>query len=135
MAYTTRIPRERTTLERTIVICDTMNRTDGLVQRRRVVNSGGNAGGLGQDGSNGELGAGHGNDKLSGQGSVDAECSSFSQKDLNCNPTNDEDSDKETRLTLMEEVLLLGLKDKEVCLHRAFKILDILSISEKIRTI
>ena len=29
---------------------------------------------------------------------------------------NDVDS-KETRLTLMEEVLLLGLKDKEVCLH------------------
>jgi hypothetical protein len=27
---------------------------------------------------------------------------------------NMEDSDKETRLTLMEEVLLLGLKDKEV---------------------
>jgi hypothetical protein len=27
----------------------------------------------------------------------------------------DSDDDKETRLTLMEEVLLLGLKDREVC--------------------
>ncbi len=27
----------------------------------------------------------------------------------------DNDDDKETRLTLMEEVLLLGLKDREVC--------------------
>jgi hypothetical protein len=92
-----------------------MNRGDGLVQRRRVVNSssgGGGGSGLGQDGSNTDL-AGH-NDKLSGQ-SPDTDCSS--QKDLNCNPTIDEDSDKETRLTLMEEVLLLGLKDKEVCLH------------------
>lgn len=29
----------------------------------------------------------------------------------------DNDDDKETRLTLMEEVLLLGLKDREVCLY------------------
>lgn len=27
------------------------------------------------------------------------------------------DDDKETRLTLMEEVLLLGLKDREVCVR------------------
>lgn len=27
----------------------------------------------------------------------------------------DNEDDKETRLTLMEEVLLLGLKDREVC--------------------
>ncbi|EFN74728.1 Golgi phosphoprotein 3 [Camponotus floridanus] len=90
-----------------------MNRGDGLVQRRRVVNSssggsGGGGSGLGQDGANADF-TGH-NDKLSGQ-SPDTDCSS--QKDLNCNPTIDEDSDKETRLTLMEEVLLLGLKDKE----------------------
>ena len=32
---------------------------------------------------------------------------------------NDED-DKETRLTLLEEVLLLGLKDREVCLNRIY---------------
>lgn len=33
----------------------------------------------------------------------------------------EEDVDsKETRLTLMEEVLLLGLKDKEVCLHSTY---------------
>jgi len=88
-----------------------MNRGDGLVQRRRVVNSGGSGagGGSGQDGPNADL-VGH-NDKLSGQ-SPDTDC--LSQKDLNCNPTIDDDSDKETRLTLMEEVLLLGLKDKEV---------------------
>jgi Golgi phosphoprotein 3 len=30
----------------------------------------------------------------------------------------DNDDDKETRLTLMEEVLLLGLKDREVCLKK-----------------
>lgn len=30
----------------------------------------------------------------------------------------EETSDKETRLTLMEEVLLLGLKDKEVCIKK-----------------
>lgn len=90
----------------------TMNRGDGLVQRRRVVNSsgaGGGGSGHGQDGPNADL-VGH-NDKLSGQ-SPDSDC--LSQKDLNCNPTIDDDSDKETRLTLMEEVLLLGLKDKEV---------------------
>lgn len=91
-----------------------MNRGDGLVQRRRVVNSsgsgaGGGGSGHGQDGPNADL-VGH-NDKLSGQ-SPDSDC--LSQKDLNCNPTIDDDSDKETRLTLMEEVLLLGLKDKEV---------------------
>jgi hypothetical protein len=47
--------------------------------------------------------------------------STSSQNDLNDNFKNgaeeeslEETSDKETRLTLMEEVLLLGLKDKEV---------------------
>lgn len=83
-----------------------MNRGDGLVQRRRVVNSSSSSSGLGQDGSN-DLGH---NEKSSGNG-MDTNCSS--QKDLNSNPTIDDDSDKETRLTLMEEVLLLGLKDKE----------------------
>ncbi|KOX74065.1 Golgi phosphoprotein 3 [Melipona quadrifasciata] len=82
-----------------------MNRTDGLVQRRRVVNSSSSSS-LGQDGSND---IGH-NDKLSGHG-TDTDCTM--QKDLNSNPKIDDDSDKETRLTLMEEVLLLGLKDKE----------------------
>jgi Golgi phosphoprotein 3 len=32
----------------------------------------------------------------------------------------DNDDDKETRLTLMEEVLLLGLKDREVCFELFF---------------
>lgn len=87
-----------------------MNRGDGLVQRRRVINSsgsGGGGGGGGQDGSN-DL---PGNADKSSHGG-DSETSS--QKDLNSNPAVDSDSDKETRLTLMEEVLLLGLKDKEV---------------------
>ena len=33
------------------------------------------------------------------------------------NAEEDESTDKETRLTLMEEVLLLGLKDREVCIN------------------
>lgn len=53
--------------------------------------------------------------------------SSSAANDLNDNfkdGTGDEDnmeeaSDKETRLTLMEEVLLLGLKDKEVSIGAA----------------
>lgn len=50
---------------------------------------------------------------------------SSSNNDHNDNFNNDADneteeaSDKETRLTLMEEVLLLGLKDKEVSRHGA----------------
>lgn len=53
--------------------------------------------------------------------SAETNKSSTSNNDLNdnFNDGTDEDnmeetSDKETRLTLMEEVLLLGLKDKEV---------------------
>lgn len=84
-----------------------MNRTNGLVQRRRVVTSS-SSGSLGQNGSSD---AGH-NDNLSGHG-TDTDRSM--QRDLNSNSTIDDDSDKETRLTLMEEILLLGLKDKEVC--------------------
>lgn len=64
-----------------------MNRTDGLVQRRRDVNQSSSSGNptASRDDSNGR----------------------------NDDYENDADS-KETRLTLMEEVLLLGLKDKEV---------------------
>ena len=64
--------------------------TDGLVQRRNVSNASQGFGGGGQDSD------------------VDLdEKSRFSD--------SDEDRDrKETRLTLMEEILLLGLKDKEV---------------------
>lgn len=40
-------------------------------------------------------------------------------KDDADNDNMEETSDKETRLTLMEEVLLLGLKDKEVSLPSA----------------
>lgn len=53
--------------------------------------------------------------------SADLNGSSAASNDFNDNFKNETDndnleetSDKETRLTLMEEVLLLGLKDKEV---------------------
>ncbi|KAF7989830.1 hypothetical protein HCN44_008504 [Aphidius gifuensis] len=82
-----------------------MNRSDGLVQRRRVVNSSsGNS--LGQDGLS-DQGGGF-NEQNNG-----ADNDTNSSKDFNSNPTVEDDSDKATRLTLMEEVLLLGLKDKE----------------------
>lgn len=65
-----------------------MNTTDGLKQRKRDVNPS-------SSGTNSNL-----------------------KDDKSLNRTDDYDNDvdsKETRLTLMEEVLLLGLKDKEVC--------------------
>lgn len=63
-----------------------MNRTDGLVQRKHVVK---------ENNSDGSRENHDGDDKK--------------------NDKNYDDGDsKETRLTLMEEVLLLGLKDKEV---------------------
>lgn len=73
-----------------------MSRSEGLVQRRIVQNS-------------------SANDKTN-------HCNNFSDCVSNSDPKTssnndfcDEDNDsKETRLTLMEEVLLLGLKDKEV---------------------
>lgn len=78
-----------------------MNRADGLVQRRRVTAN--------QDG------AASANDGSPAEKNSPTDSEGSSLKDLNSNPALDEDSDKETRLTLMEEVLLLGLKDKEVC--------------------
>lgn len=68
-----------------------MSRADGLVQRRNVNRE--NADGVSRE--NGQSAA----DKLDYEEDID-----------------DGDS-KETRLTLMEEVLLLGLKDKEVHIH------------------
>lgn len=63
-----------------------MNRSEGLVQRRNV---------LKDNNSDGTVKENHDDDKK--------------------NDKNYDDGDsKETRLTLMEEVLLLGLKDKEV---------------------
>lgn len=64
-----------------------MNRTEGLVQRRNVIKD---------SNSDGVLKENHDVDDKKNDSSYD-----------------DGDS-KETRLTLMEEVLLLGLKDKEV---------------------
>lgn len=74
-----------------------MNRTDGLVRRvkNRESNDGLNSNSVNQNAENEE----------------------------NNGATEDsiEDCDsKETRLTLMEEVLLLGLKDKEVSKHGLF---------------
>lgn len=66
----------------------TMNRSEGLVQRRNIIRE--NNEGVPKD----------------------------SSQTLDKKPDRDEDVEdadsKETRLTLMEEVLLLGLKDKEV---------------------
>lgn len=81
-----------------------MQRSDGLVQRRRVVNSASSSSSGFHDGAS----------DASYADKAQSNDSSFSGKDQNSNPTLDEESDKETRLTLMEEVLLLGLKDKEV---------------------
>jgi hypothetical protein len=78
-----------------------MSRADGLVQRRNVNRD--NTDGVSKE--NGQSAA----DKLDYEEDID-----------------DGDS-KETRLTLMEEVLLLGLKDKEVycrCTLTSIKIRD-----------
>lgn len=76
-----------------------MHRSDGLVQRR-VANNNSNGGtGNNQDSDGGGGGGGAGVDHDGGE------------------PTSlngDYDASKDTRFTLMEEVLLLGLKDKEV---------------------
>lgn len=63
-----------------------MNRSEGLVQRRNV---------LKDSNSDGTLKENHDDDKKNDK-------------------SYDDGDSKETRLTLMEEVLLLGLKDKEV---------------------
>lgn len=65
-----------------------MNRSDGLVQRRNVL-------------------------KETSEGVTRENQDADDKKNDRNSPTEDGDS-KETRLTLMEEVLLLGLKDKEV---------------------
>lgn len=65
----------------------TMNRTDGLVQRRNII-------------------------RENNEG-VPKEAQTHDKKQERDEDVDDADS-KETRLTLMEEVLLLGLKDKEV---------------------
>lgn len=70
-----------------------MFRPDGIVQRRTAAVIQANGGGA-------------------GNGGEDREQDIDRQKDGDtC------DNDKETRLTLMEEVLLLGLKEKEVSEH------------------
>lgn len=66
-----------------------MNRTDGLVQRKNISRE------YNTEGANKDPQAAE-------------------EKKLDRDDVEDGDS-KETRLTLMEEVLLLGLKDKEVC--------------------
>lgn len=66
----------------------TMNRSEGLVQRRNIIRE--NSEGVPKDSSQ-----------------------TLDKKQDRDEDVEDADS-KETRLTLMEEVLLLGLKDKEV---------------------
>jgi len=68
------------------LLVDTMNRSDGLVQRRNIL-------------------------RENGEG-VPKDDKSDDKKQEREDSVDDGDS-KETRLTLMEEVLLLGLKDKE----------------------
>lgn len=70
-----------------------MNRADGLVQRRNVSR---------------EFNEGAPKESQS------------EDKRLDRDEDVDEGDSKETRLTLMEEVLLLGLKDKEVCTPLAY---------------
>lgn len=68
-----------------------MNRSEGLVRRVKARDTESNSGGAGSASSN------------------------YDQENKNEVEDEMEDCDsKETRLTLMEEVLLLGLKDKEV---------------------
>ena len=68
-----------------------MNRSEGLVQRRNIAQASGGAGA--KDDSDEE--------KTRRKQAHESE--------------EDDDDGKNTRLTLMEECLLLGLKDKEVC--------------------
>lgn len=78
----------------------TMNRTDGLVRRVRTRDPAADGANGGANGPNGSAANGDDNN--------DNVRADEEQQEL-----EDNDS-KETRLTLMEEVLLLGLKDKEV---------------------
>jgi Golgi phosphoprotein 3 (GPP34). len=68
-----------------------MNRSDGLIQRRNVIKENDN--------------------NVSKSNSDDEE----PKDNVGANGGDEDQDSKETRLTLMEEVLLLGLKDKEVC--------------------
>jgi len=79
-----------------------MNRTDGLVRRAVKPRENGAEGGAGGGGLNANT-------------PDDNQDTHDNNKDQEDN-IDDGDS-KETRLTLMEEVLLLGLKDKEVRVH------------------
>ena len=84
-----------------------MNRTEGLVQRRTAVASKDQSGGPSNSNSNNHSGQASAKNVASFDGdSGSNDCAGGYYE-------NDADS-KETRLTLMEEVLLLGLKDKEV---------------------
>lgn len=80
-----------------------MNRTEGLVQRRVAQAANTNSNRANHDIRNGE------SDPLN-QASL----------------SGDNDDSKETRFTLMEEVLLLGLKDKEVtCSFKHIQLYDL----------
>lgn len=95
-----------------------MNRADGLVQRRRTTAKTSNSSGSSGTGNSGQVSSNDASGHNDGQSARDVAEDGSSIKDLNSNPATEEDSDKETRLTLMEEVLLLGLKDKEVGIRK-----------------
>lgn len=71
-----------------------MNRTEGLVQRRNVIK-----------------------ESTTADGGVNENHDIDDKKN---DKSYDDGDSKETRLTLMEEVLLLGLKDKEVSLFNVY---------------
>lgn len=66
-----------------------MNRTEGLVQRRNVIK----------------------------ESNTDGQKENHDNDDKKNDKNYDDGDSKETKLTLMEEVLLLGLKDKEVNIY------------------
>jgi Golgi phosphoprotein 3 len=106
-----------------------MATTSGLTRRRG--GAGGGAGGLAGDdgeGNNGGIGAGSRSNSAANvrDASAGPETSyesgenghriAFDPRDI----SESAERSKQPKLTLMEEVLLLGLKDKQVCLHRVF---------------
>lgn len=81
-----------------------MNRSEGLVQRRNVT----------------QVNTNSASDEWGGWGSDNEE-----------KGKSEEAHSKETRLTLMEEVLLLGLKDREVCMLNIWFICQAISVAYK----
>lgn len=85
-----------------------MNRSDGLVQRKTA----GSSNKTGTNTGSSSDAPHHQNQASGGASSTD----SVEDNDRVASGYDNDADSKETRLTLMEEVLLLGLKDKEVCM-------------------